>query len=98
MSSTNGTTTLPPIALIHGLWVTPRSWEHWVARYESRGFQVMASPYPGFEGEVEALRKDTSPIAKLTIDGVADHYENIIRSLDAAPIIMEIGRASVGKE
>jgi len=88
MSSTNGTTTLPPIVLIHGLWLTPRSWEHSVARYESRGFQVMAPPYPGFEGEVEALRKDTSPIAKLTIDGVADHYENIIRSLDVAPIIM----------
>ena len=22
------------IVLIHGLWVTPRSWEHWIERYE----------------------------------------------------------------
>jgi pimeloyl-ACP methyl ester carboxylesterase len=88
MSITNGNATLPPIVLVHGLWLTPRSWEKWVARYESRGFQVMAPAYPGLEGEVEALRKDTSPIAKLTIDDVADHYENIIRSLEVAPIIM----------
>jgi pimeloyl-ACP methyl ester carboxylesterase len=38
--------------------------------------------------EVEALRKDPSPIAKLTINDVADHYANIIRGLDAAPIII----------
>lgn len=25
------------IVLIHGFWVTPRSWEKWVERYESRG-------------------------------------------------------------
>jgi pimeloyl-ACP methyl ester carboxylesterase len=88
MNTNNGNTTLPPIVLIHGLWLTPRSWENWIARYESRGFQVIAPAYPGLEVEVEALRKDTSPIAKLTIDGVADHYEKIIRSLDVAPIIM----------
>lgn len=88
MSIDDGDTSLPPIVLVHGLWMTPRSWEHWVARYESRGFQVLAPPYPGFEVEVEALRKDTSPIEKLTIDAVADHYEEIIRGLDVAPIIM----------
>jgi pimeloyl-ACP methyl ester carboxylesterase len=88
MSINNGNTTLPPIVLVHGLWLTPRSWENWVARYESRGFQVMAPAYPGLEVEVEALRKDTSPIAKLTIDEVADHYEKIIRGLDVPPIII----------
>lgn len=88
MSINNGNTVLPPIVLIHGLWLTPRSWENWVARYQRHGFQVMAPPYPGLEVEVEALRNDPSPIAKLTIDGIAEHYENIIRSLDVAPIIM----------
>jgi hypothetical protein len=27
----------PDIVLIHGLWMTPRSWEKWKERYESRG-------------------------------------------------------------
>jgi hypothetical protein len=28
----------PPdtIVLIHGSWVTPRSWEHWKSRYEEK--------------------------------------------------------------
>ena len=25
------------IVLIHGLWMTPLAWEHWVERYEARG-------------------------------------------------------------
>jgi len=25
------------VVLIHGLWMTPRSWEKWAARYEGRG-------------------------------------------------------------
>ena len=28
------------IVLIHGLWMTPRSWEKWVERYEGRGYRV----------------------------------------------------------
>ena len=50
------------IVLIHGFWVTPRSWEDWIAHYEGRGFTVLAPAYPGFEVEVEALNADPSPI------------------------------------
>ena len=38
------------IALIHGLWMTPRSWEKWVERYEGRGYRVLAPAYPDPEG------------------------------------------------
>ena len=43
-------TTPDTIVLIRGFWVTPRSWEHWKARYEDRGYRVLAPAYPGFEG------------------------------------------------
>jgi pimeloyl-ACP methyl ester carboxylesterase len=76
------------IVLVHGLWMTPRSWEHWVERYTQRGFKVIAPAYPGLEVEVEALRADPSPIEKLTIDQVAHYYETIIRGLPRPPIIM----------
>ena len=49
------------IVLIHGFWVTPRSWENWIAHYEQRGFRVLAPAYPGFEVEVEALNADPTP-------------------------------------
>ena len=76
------------ILLIHGLWMTPRSWEHWVARYTNQGYNVLAPAYPGLEVEVEALREDPSPIAALTVPGTVGHYEGIIRGLDSPPILM----------
>ena len=42
------------ILLIHGLWMTPRSWEHWQARYEAAGYAVLAPAWPGMEVEVDA--------------------------------------------
>jgi esterase/lipase len=54
------------IVLIHGLWMTPRSWEHWIDRFQDRGHRVLAPAYPGLDVEVEALREDLSPIEALT--------------------------------
>jgi alpha-beta hydrolase superfamily lysophospholipase len=53
------------VVMIHGLWMTPRSWEHWKERYEARGYTVHAPAWPGFEGEVEALNADPSPMKDL---------------------------------
>jgi pimeloyl-ACP methyl ester carboxylesterase len=76
------------IVLIHGLWVTPRSWEKWGEHYEGKGYRVVAPAYPGLEVEVEALNEDPSPIEALTISGVVEHYEGIIGELDKPPILM----------
>src|SRR5215207_10075739 len=76
------------IVLIHGLWVTPRSWEKWAERYEGRGYRVLAPAYPGLEVEVEALREDPSPIAALTVPAVVEHLEGIVGELDKPPILM----------
>ena len=35
------------IVLIHGFWVTPRSWEEWKAYYQDKGYRVLTSAYPG---------------------------------------------------
>jgi pimeloyl-ACP methyl ester carboxylesterase len=76
------------IVLIHGLWMTPRSWENWAQRYESRGHRVLARSWPGMQGEVEELRRDPSPMRGLGIRQIVDHYDGIIRGLDSPPIIM----------
>ena len=84
MTAENTPTPAAPdtIVLIHGLWVTPRSWEKWVERYEGRGYRVLAPAYPGFEVEVEALNEDPSPIEALTIPGVVEHLEGIVGELE----------------
>jgi pimeloyl-ACP methyl ester carboxylesterase len=87
--STNGrSSNKPTIVLIHGLWLTPRSWEGWIDRYQKAGYNVVAPSWPGLEGEVEAIRKDPSALKGLKLKTVVDHYDRIIRKLDAPPIIM----------
>ena len=81
-------TTPDTIVLIHGFWVTPRSWEHWKSRYEAKGFTVHTPAYPGFEVEVEALRADPTPIADLTIEAIVSHLEAFLGTLDTKPILM----------
>jgi pimeloyl-ACP methyl ester carboxylesterase len=87
--STNGASSRKPtIVLIHGLWLTPRSWEAWIERYQKAGYNVIAPSWPGLEGEVEAIRKDPSPLKRLKLKTVVDHYERFIHKLDSPPIIM----------
>jgi len=86
-------TSTPPaapdtIVLIHGFWVTPRSWERWIPYYEAKGYRVLAPAYPGLEVEVEALNRDPSAIERLTVPLIVDHLERVVRGLDAPPILM----------
>lgn len=76
------------IVLIHGLWMTPRSWEQWSDRYTASGHRVLAPAWPGLEREVEELRRDPSSIAGVGLGEIANHYERTIRGLDEPPIIM----------
>ena len=87
-------TTPDTIVLIHGFWVTPRSWEHWIERYEQAGYRVLAPAYPGFEVEVEALNADPSPIAALTVPAVVEHLEAVVGELESPPIL--IGHSAGG--
>ena len=82
------------IVLIHGFWVTPRSWEHWIARYEGRGHRVLAPAYPGFEVEVEALNADPAPIEQVTVPQIIERLESIVSALDSPPIL--IGHSAGG--
>jgi pimeloyl-ACP methyl ester carboxylesterase len=82
------------IVLIHGFWVTPRSWEHWIEHYEAAGYRVLAPAYPGFEVEVEALNADPSPIEALTVPGVVEHLEAVVGGLESPPIL--IGHSAGG--
>jgi alpha-beta hydrolase superfamily lysophospholipase len=76
------------VVLIHGLWMTPLSWEHWIQRYSNRGYRVIAPSWPGMDVDIAQLRRDPSPIARLGAREIVDHYARIIRRLVSPPIIM----------
>ena len=82
------TTDAPPIVLIHGLWMTARSWDRWAEYYGAKGYEVIVPTYPGFEIEVEALREQPEIIAKASVPETLDHLTKVIEGLNRPPIIM----------
>jgi pimeloyl-ACP methyl ester carboxylesterase len=79
------------VVLIHGLWMTPLAWEHWVERYEARGFTVLTPGYPGIgqgEAGLQALRDNPDAVAGVGVREVMDYMTDYVTKLDTAPIIM----------
>src|SRR2546421_5503815 len=77
----------PPIVLIHGMWMTPHSWDDWIYHYADRGYRASAPGWPGVKNP-EETRHDPSALRRLGIKKVVDHYDEIIRGLDEPPIII----------
>ena len=83
MSETKGT-----IVLIHGLWMTPKSWDGWKGRYEAAGYSVITPAWPGVSDDVAAMRRDPSALNGLRISTIAEHHTRVIEALDEPPIII----------
>src|ERR1043166_9305848 len=71
----------PPIVLIHGLWMTARSWDRWAEYYRAKGYEVIVPTYPGFEIEVEALREKPEIIAEASVPATLDHLSEVVEGL-----------------
>jgi len=82
------TTRPDTVVLVHGLWMTPRSWEQWVQHLRAKGLSVLTPGYPGFDIEVEALRENSDVIANLTVPQTVDHLAAVIEELETPPIII----------
>ncbi len=79
----------PTIVLIHGLWMTPLCWEHWIDRFRARGYEVIAPGWPGIDDRSpQEIRAHPEPMANKTIEEIVAHYETIIKALPTPPIIM----------
>jgi alpha-beta hydrolase superfamily lysophospholipase len=50
--SNNESSAKRDIVLIHGLFLTHASWEHWIRRYTDRGYTVHAPGWPGLQRSV----------------------------------------------
>ncbi len=76
------------IVLVHGLWMTPLSWEFWAHHYTERGFSVYAPSWPGMERDVRALRRAPETYANIGFRQIVDHYEKLVIDLESAPILI----------
>jgi pimeloyl-ACP methyl ester carboxylesterase len=77
------------IMLIHGAWLNAKSWEHVKARYEARGYTVVAPSWPRDDRAPAALRANPDPaLAEVGINEILDHYAAEIRRLPEEPILI----------
>lgn len=77
------------IMLIHGAWLNSASWEGFKARYEAKGFSVIAPDWPYDDRPPAALRSNPRPeLARLGQREIVDHYEAIVRGLPEAPLLI----------
>jgi alpha-beta hydrolase superfamily lysophospholipase len=74
--------------LIHGAWLTPRSWEMFEQYFTERGFDVSAPEWPRKAAGVDKQREDTEPLKGLGLDEIVDHHASLIEKLDQPPVLI----------
>jgi alpha-beta hydrolase superfamily lysophospholipase len=77
-----------PLMLIHGAWLSARSWENFAGYFEQRGFAVSAPEWPRKHGDVEELRAEAEELKGLGISEIVDHYEEQVRGLTEPPVLI----------
>ena len=64
------------IMLIHGAWLNAHSWEGFKARYEAKGYTVVAPSWPLDDRSPAELRAAPHPELKtIGINAILDHYD-----------------------
>jgi pimeloyl-ACP methyl ester carboxylesterase len=77
-----------PLMLIHGAWLSSRSWERFADYFQNRGFAVSVPEWPRKEGDVEELRAGADEIKGLGLAEIVDHYESQIQVFDEPPVLI----------
>ncbi|HEY2979898.1 MAG TPA: alpha/beta fold hydrolase [Anaerolineales bacterium] len=78
------------IVFIHGMFMTPLCWEHWIARYQAKGYRCIAPPWPGRAQPVEVLRKNhpDPELGRLKLRDVVEAMALTLQGLDEKPAII----------
>jgi alpha-beta hydrolase superfamily lysophospholipase len=78
------------IVFVHGMYMNPLCWEHWVDYYQSKGYKCLAPAWPGRDQSVDTLRKQhpDPQLSKLTLSNVLKHFTDTIKKLDEKPVII----------
>ena len=77
-----------PLMLIHGAWLSARSWQNYADYFGKRGFAVSAPEWPRKTGDVEEIRDTADDVAGLGVKEIVDHYEQLISDLDQPPVLI----------
>src|SRR6201984_746584 len=77
-----------PLILIHGAWLSARSFENYADYFGKRGFAVSAPEWPRKHGDVEQMRETAEASAGLGGGEIVERYEQLLRGLDQPPVLI----------
>ena len=78
------------MVFIHGMYMTPLCWEHWIETFQAKGYACFAPAWPGRNRAVAELRGEhpDSQLGRLTLRAVIEHLAGVIQALDHKPILV----------
>jgi alpha-beta hydrolase superfamily lysophospholipase len=77
-----------PVLFIHGLWLHASSWQPWVDLFTEAGYAPVAPGWPGEPDTVAEAREHPELVANVGIADAAQHFVDVIETLDSPPIII----------
>ncbi|MCU1457420.1 MAG: alpha/beta hydrolase [Actinomycetia bacterium] len=84
-ANTSGKT---PVVFVHGLWLLPSSWDRWRKVFEDAGYVTLAPGWPDDPNSVAEANRHPDVMAHKSVGDIADHYEDVIKTLDKKPAII----------
>ena len=78
------------IVFIHGMFMTPLCWEHWIERYQAKGYRCLAPAWPGRDKPIEIQRRNhpDPELGKLKLRDVVESMAAAIKALDEKPALI----------
>jgi len=77
-----------PVVFVHGLWLLPSSWDHWVELFEESGYCTVAPGWPDDPETVAEAEAHPEVFAGKSIGQIADHQQAVISRLTRKPAII----------
>ena len=77
-----------PVVFVHGLWLHASSWDSWADLFRESGYEPLMPGWPGDSDTAEETRNNPERVAGKGIDEVVEHYAQIIKGLDARPVVI----------
>jgi pimeloyl-ACP methyl ester carboxylesterase len=78
------------VVFVHGMFMTPLCWEHWVERYTARGYRCLAPAWPGRDRPIQQQRKNhpDPALGRLKLREVLQAMAGFVQGLDEKPVLV----------
>ena len=76
------------VIFVHGLWLLPNSWDPWREVFEEAGYASVAPGWPDDPVSTEEAKEHPEVFAKKSVGQVADHYQEVIQTLERKPAVI----------